>query len=72
MWDLKDRGINLIVKYSIVEKVYNDTKINYCKLCLLEKLHINDFIDDNRLLNKRNEFISGCKHQNKLLLKNIK
>ena len=46
--------------------------MNYCKLCLLEKLYIIDFIDNNRLLNKRNEFISGCKHQNKLLLKNVK
>ena len=72
IWDLKDRGINPIVKWSIVEKIHSNTKINYCKLCLLEKLYIIDFIDDNRLLNKRNEFISGCKHQNKLLLKNIK
>ena len=72
IWDLKETGINPIVKWSIVEKIYSNTKINYCKLCLLEKLYIIDFIDDNRLLNKRNEFISGCKHQNKLLLKNIK
>ena len=53
-------------------KIYSDTKINYCKLCLLEKLYILDFIDDNRLLNKRSEFISGCKHHYKLLLKNVK
>ena len=46
--------------------------MNYYKLCLLEKLYIIDFIDSNRLVNKRNEFISGCKHQNKLLLKNVK
>ena len=72
IWDLKETGINPIVKWSIVEKIYCNTKINYCKLCLLEKLYIIDFIDDNRLLNKRNEFISGCKHQNKLLLKNVK
>ena len=72
IWDLKDREINPIVKCSIVEKIYSNTKINYCKLWLLKKLYIIDFIDDNRLLNKRNEFISGCKHQNKLLLKNIK
>ena len=71
IWDLKDSGINPIVKWSILEKIYTNTKINYCKLCLLEKLHIIDFIDGNRLLNKRNEFISGCKDQNKLLLKNI-
>ena len=46
--------------------------MNYCKLFLLEKLHVIDFIDDNRLLNKRIEFISGCKNQNELLLKNVK
>ena len=69
---LKDRGINPIVKWSIVEKIHNNTKINSCKLCLLEKMYTIDFIDDNRLLSKRNEFISGCKHQNKLLLKNLK
>ena len=72
IWELKEAGINPIVKWSIVEKIYSNTKINYCKLCLVEKLYIIDFIDDNRLLNKRNEFISGCKHQNKLLLKNVK
>ena len=69
--DLRARGINPIVKCSIIEKIYSNTKIHYCKLCLLEKWYIIDFIDDNRLLNKRNEYISGCKGQNKLLLKNI-
>ena len=72
IWDLKEARITPIVKWSIVEKIYSDTKINYCKLCLLEKLYILDFIDDNRLLNKRSEFISGCKHHCKLLLKNVK
>ena len=36
-------------------------------MCLPKKFYIIDFIE-NRLLNKRNEFISGCKHHNKLLL----
>ena len=54
IWNLKETGINPIVKWSIVEKIYCNTKINYCKLCLLEKLYIIDFIDDTRLLNKRN------------------
>ena len=48
--------MNPVVKWSIVEKIYSNTKTNYCKLCLLGKLYIIDFIDDNRLLNKRNEF----------------
>ena len=62
IWDLKETGICPIVKLTIVEKIYSNTKINYCKLCLSEKLYIIDFIDDHRLSNKRNEFISGCKH----------
>ena len=70
-WDLKGIGINPIVKWSLVEKTSSNTKINYCKLCLLGKLYIIDFIDDNRLLNQRNEIISAYKHENKLLLKNI-
>ena len=72
LWDLKETGKNPIAKWSILEKVYSNTKINYCKLYLLENLCIIDFIDDNRLLNKRNESISSCKHQDNLLLKNIK
>ena len=67
IWDLKDRAINPIVNWSIAEKIYSNAKLNYCKLCLLKKLYIIDFIE-NRLLNKRNEFISGWKHHNKLLL----
>ena len=64
LWDLKETRINPIVKWSIVEKIQSNTKINYCKLRLLEKLYIIDFIDVNCVMNKRNEFISGCKHQN--------
>ena len=67
IWDLKDRAINPIVNWSIAEKIYSNTKLNYCKLFLLKKLYIIDFIE-NRLLNKRNEFISACEHHNKLLL----
>ena len=51
IWALKETGINSIVKW-YVEEIYSNTKINCCKLCLLEKLYIIDFIDGNRLLNK--------------------
>ena len=61
-----------IDKWSTAEKIYSSIKINHCKLCLLEKLYIIDFINDDRILNNKNEFISGCKHENKLLLKNTK
>ena len=72
IWDLIETEINPIVKWFIVEKIYRYTKIKYCNFCLLEKLYIIDFIDHNCLLNKRNKFISGFKHQNKLLLENVK
>ena len=38
IWDLKDRGINTMVQWPNIEKIYSNTKINLCKLCLLEKL----------------------------------
>ena len=31
IWGLKETGINPILKWSIVEKIYSNTKINYCK-----------------------------------------
>ena len=52
----------VVKRGSIVEKVHDGTKINFCPLCLSEKLHLTEQFNDNRLLNKRNEFISGCRH----------
>ena len=31
IWGLKETGINPILKWSIVEKIYSNTKITYCK-----------------------------------------
>ena len=72
IWSLKDVKIPYSIKWSIVEKVYGKTKIHCCPLCLAEKLHLTEYFDDIRLLNKRSEFINHCRHQNKLLLKNLK
>ena len=72
IWLLKEDKITSRIRWSIVEKVYGGTKINFCPLCLAEKLHLIEHFNDNRLLNKRNEFISGCRHQLKLLLKSFK
>ena len=60
------------IRWSVVGKVYGRIKINFCPLCLAEKVHIIEHFNDNRLLNKSNEFISGCRHQVKLLLKSFK
>ena len=68
---LKEDQITSRTRWSTVEKVYVRTKINYCPLCLTEKLSIEHF-NDNQLLNKRNKFISGCRYQDKLLQKSFK
>ena len=56
----------------MVEKVHEKTKIDHCPLYLLEKLHLIEYFDGIRLLNKRSEFINHFRHQNKLLLKCLK
>ena len=38
----------------------------------MEKLYILNGLGDERCLNKKSEFINKCRHQNKLLLKNVK
>ena len=71
IWSLKENQITFRIRWSIVEKVYGRTKINFCPLSLAEKLHLIEHFNANPLLNKTNEFISGCRHQVKLLLKNL-
>ena len=44
-----------------LQKVYGRTKIKFCPLCLAEKVYLTEQFNDNELLNKSNEFISGCK-----------
>ena len=72
MWSLKDDQIMSTIIWSIVEKVYGRTKINFCPLRLTRKVHLIEHFNDKGLLNKRNEFISGCRHQVKMLLKRFK
>ena len=39
------------------------------RLCLTEKLWLLKHVNDVNLLNKKSEFISKCRHENKLLIK---
>ena len=41
-----------------------------CVLCLTEKYHI--IFSTKNMLNKRNELVTKCKHENKLYLANYK
>ena len=56
----------------IARKVYGAPKHNPCRVCLIEKLLINKFPNEDILLKKGSEFIRKCRHENKLLIGNMK
>ena len=72
IWNLKAHGITPVVKWSIVKNVNSKTTGNYCKLCLTEKFSIIQSLDHKNVLNKKSELVNKYRHQNKLLLSNVK
>ena len=46
--------------------------IKRCMLCLHETYKILNYPDQEKLLNKRSELVSKCRHGNKFLLSNYK
>ena len=64
VWELKNENKISFIKWRIL-------RFNYCKLCWMEKLYINNSIGDERLLNKKSEFVSKCRHQNKLWINSV-
>ena len=70
---MKSHGIIPKIKWRIDKKINSVVSSNYyCKLCLTEKLYIIESLDDKNLLNKKFELVRKCRHQNKLLLCNVK
>ena len=72
VWSLINENKTPIINWKILKTIYSKVAIDFCKLCLMEKLYILNALEDQRCLNMKSEFISKCGHQNKLLLKNIK
>ena len=72
IWDLKKKGINdPSTHWSIIDHArpyVNGSK--RCHLCLTEKFHI--ITSPLKLLNKRSELVSKCRHENKFYLVNYK
>ena len=56
---------------SIVRNIHGNTKSDFCKLCLTEKYFTLNDLGDNKLLDKKFEFVNKCRHQNKLLLSSV-
>ena len=72
IWRRKYKKINYTIRWKIFRNSTGYNKISKsCNLCLSEKLEICKFRDKNALLNKRNELISKCRHENKHLLANF-
>ena len=72
VWSLNNKNKNPIINWKMMKTIYSKAASKIFKLCLMEKLYILNALGDERSLNKRTEFISKCRHQNKLLLKNVK
>ena len=72
IWELKRDNRQFTLKWENIKSArpYQNGS-RRCDLCLTEKLLIIDG-DDNKLLNKRSELISKCRHENKYYLMNYK
>ena len=72
VWSLKENNKIPLIKWKIIKIVYSKATSSFCKLYLTEKLFILNALRDAKCLNKKTEFIHECRHQNELLLKNVK
>ena len=72
IWSPKEENKDYSIEWSILEKVPKFRPGNkFCNLCVSEKRHIL-LADTEKTLNKRDEFVTKCRHQNKFKLINIK
>ena len=72
IWTLKLQNKIPTIKWKIVQVVNSKVKVNFCKLCLIEKYYIIKALGYSLLLNKRSEFVNNSRHKRKLLLKFMK
>ena len=68
IWELKTKHTEHQIRWPIAQKSsgYNLVRKS-CNLCLLL---LCNFSDKNRLINKRLDLVSKCRHENKYMLKN--
>lgn len=58
---LKRKSKIALINWIIVCKYYENRKRSFCRLCLKEKLLVIKFLNQDKLLNKRSEYI--CKYR---------
>ena len=73
VWGIKEQGGDFNIEWRIIghAPAYNPTS-QKCNLCIAEKVYIAENIEHGTLINKRDELISKCMHQNKYALSRIK
>ena len=69
MWQLKDEKVTANIKWNIMSIVHGTPKGGFCKLSLTEKFWLLKHFNDEHLVNKKSEFLSKCRHENKLPVK---
>ena len=71
IWDQKSKIIDVSLEWSILDKAkpYFPGSRNYM-LCLTKMYHI--LLSGVNLLNRSNELVSKCRHENKYYLSNYK
>ena len=70
IWKLRDNNQDFNIKWTIISRARPYSNISKrCDLCLTEKLMIIT-ANPSRILNKRSELISKCRHENKFYLRN--
>ena len=72
MWKLKDEKIIASIKWNIMSVVHETPTGCVCKLCLTEKFWLLNYFNNEHILNKKLEFISKCRYENKMLVKSVK
>ena len=60
-----------MVTWKVAAKVFSETKVNFCQLCLTGKVFIKNALNGSQLLNQKSND-KHIRHQNKLLLKILK
>lgn len=72
VWRLKDKNFEPNITWKIRKKCPSfSPSSGRCTLCLTEKLLILELSSDKNLLNKRDELVTKCRHQNKFKLCNF-
>ena len=63
-WRLKNANLNPVITWRIVRTGPSyRLESKKCQLCLAEKFEIANYSEPDKLLNKRSEIISKCRHQ---------